>query len=118
MSPKDHESMTLELRRGAIILSVLSQLDEEHYGYSLRERLDAKGMPIPEGTLYPLLRRLESMGLLTSSWQVVEGRPRRYYRTSPAGGELLRKMETEWRTLVAAVDGLLEKTDGERHGSD
>jgi DNA-binding PadR family transcriptional regulator len=109
MSPKDHESMTLELRRGAIILSVLSQLGEEYYGYSLRERLAEKGMPIPEGTLYPLLRRLESMNLLTSSWRVVDGRPRRYYRTSDAGAELLARMETEWRALVAAVDGLLEK---------
>ena len=109
MSPKDHESMTQELRRGAIILSVLSQLGEEMYGYALRERLAERGMPIPEGTLYPLLRRLESMGLLTSSWKVVEGRPRRYYRTSPEGVALLGKMETEWRALVASVDGLLEK---------
>lgn len=108
MSPKDHESMTHELRRGAVILAVLSQLGEEHYGYSLRERLAAKGMPIPEGTLYPLLRRLESMGLLASSWRVVEGRPRRYYRTSAAGADLLEKMEAEWRALVTAVDGLLE----------
>jgi DNA-binding PadR family transcriptional regulator len=109
MSPKDHESMTLELRRGAIILCVLSQLREEYYGYSLRERLAERGMPIPEGTLYPLLRRLESMGLLTSTWVVVDGRPRRYYRTSPEGAVLLEKMEAEWRALVAAVDGLLEK---------
>jgi PadR family transcriptional regulator PadR len=109
MSPKDHESMTLELRRGAIILSVLSQLGDEHYGYSLRERLANNGMPIPEGTLYPLLRRLESMDLLTSTWRVVDGRPRRYYRTSPDGGKLLERMETEWRALVEAVDGLLEK---------
>ncbi len=109
MSPKDHESMTLELRRGAIILSVLSQLGDERYGYSLRERLADKGMPIPEGTLYPLLRRLESMGLLTSDWKVVDGRPRRYYRTSPAGSELLAKMETEWRALVETVNGLLEE---------
>jgi PadR family transcriptional regulator PadR len=101
--------MTLELRRGAIILSVLSQLGEEHYGYSLRERLAEKGMPIPEGTLYPLLRRLESMALLTSNWEVVDGRPRRYYRTSSAGTELLGKMETEWHALVETVNGLLEK---------
>ena len=101
--------MTMELRRGAIILSVLSQLGEEHYGYSLRERLAGKGMPIPEGTLYPLLRRLESMTLLTSTWKVVDGRPRRYYRNSPAGTELLGKMETEWRSLVETVNQLLEK---------
>lgn len=100
--------MNLELRRGAVILAVLSQLAKEHYGYSLRERLSEKGLPIPEGTLYPLLRRLESLELLTSDWRVVDGRPRRYYRTSPAGRELLGTMETEWRALVKAVNGLLK----------
>lgn len=100
--------MSLELRRGAIILAVLSQLKSEHYGYSLRERLAESGLPIAEGTLYPLLRRLEAPGLLTSEWRVVDGRPRRYYRTSPQGEQLLRELEGEWRSLVAAVDSLLE----------
>jgi DNA-binding PadR family transcriptional regulator len=108
MSPKDHESITLELRRGAIILCVLSQLSEERYGYALREHLAALGLTIPEGTLYPLLRRLESMGLLTSTWRVVDGRPRRYYCTSPDGATLLERMTAEWRELVGAVDALLE----------
>ena len=100
--------MTLELRRGAIILAVLSQLAKEHYGYSLRERLEARGLPVPEGTLYPLLRRLESLELLTSDWRVVAGRPRRYYRTSRAGKQLLKAMEKEWRVLVEVLNGLLE----------
>lgn len=108
MSPKDQESMTLELRRGAIVLCVLSQLTAERYGYELRERLADKGMPVPEGTLYPLLRRLESMGLLASTWKVVDGRPRRYYRASAQGEALLARMTAEWRALVDVVDGLLE----------
>lgn len=108
MATQDPANMTLELRRGAIILAVLSQLAKEHYGYSLRERLAETGLPIPEGTLYPLLRRLESLELLTSDWRVVAGRPRRYYRTSHAGKQLLKAMETEWRALVEAVNGLLE----------
>lgn len=113
MSPRDHESITLELRRGAIILCVLSQLTEEHYGYSLRERLAGRGMSIPEGTLYPLLRRLESMELLTSTWRVVDGRPRRYYRVSDEGAALLERMKTEWRGLVESVDAIIEEgTDG------
>ncbi len=109
MSPQDPTNMTLELRRGAIILAVLSQLGDEHYGYSLREGLAQSGLPIPEGTLYPLLRRLESMELLTSEWRVVDGRPRRYYRTSKTGKKLLVTMETEWRALVESIDRLLEK---------
>jgi DNA-binding PadR family transcriptional regulator len=108
MTPQDPANMTLELRRGAIILAVLSQLAQEHYGYSLRERLAARGLPVPEGTLYPLLRRLESLELLTSDWRVVAGRPRRYYRTSRAGKQLLKAMETEWRALVEVLNGLLE----------
>ena len=108
MTPQDPANMTVELRRGAIILAVLSQLTKEHYGYSLRERLSARGLPVPEGTLYPLLRRLESLELLTSDWRVVAGRPRRYYRTSHAGKQLLKAMETEWRVLVEVLNGLLE----------
>lgn len=100
--------MILELRRGAIILAVLGQLSEEHYGYSLRERLAERGLPIPEGTLYPLLRRLESLKLLTSNWRVVAGRPRRYYRIAPDGRRLLKTMEAEWRALVEVLDGLLD----------
>ncbi len=108
MTPKEPPKMTLELRKGAIVLAVLSQLGEEHYGYSLRTRLADRGLPVPEGTLYPLLRRLESLELLTSDWRVVEGRPRRYYRTSRAGKQLLETMETEWQALVKAVNRLLE----------
>lgn len=107
MTTQDHTNMSLELRRGAIILAVLSQLAKEHYGYSLRERLAERGLPIPEGTLYPLLRRLESLELLTSDWRVVASRPRRYYRTSRAGKQLLKVMEKEWRALVDALNGLL-----------
>ena len=108
MTPQEPQKMTLELRRGAVVLAVLSQLGEEHYGYSLRVRLEESGLPTPEGTLYPLLRRLESLELLTSTWRVVEGRPRRYYRISPAGKQLLETMETEWQALVKAVNRLLE----------
>lgn len=108
MTPRELPSVTLEPRRGAFVLAVLSQLGEEHYGYSLRSRLAERGLPIPEGTLYPLLRRLESLELLTSDWRVVEGRPRRYYRTSRAGKKLLEEMEAEWRALVKAVNRLLE----------
>jgi DNA-binding PadR family transcriptional regulator len=101
--------MALELRRGAVILAVLSQLKDERYGYALRERLAGSGLPIPEGTIYPLLRRLESLECLTSSWRVVDGRPRRYYRTSPAGMRLLEDMKGEWRSLVQAMNRLLRE---------
>ncbi len=79
------EKLRLELRRGALPLAVLAQLREEHYGYSLRRELNNKGLEIDEGTLYPLVRRLEKQGLLTSEWRFDDKRKKRYYRLSGLG---------------------------------
>jgi DNA-binding PadR family transcriptional regulator len=102
------ENLTLELRRGVIILAVLSQLNEDQYGYSLMSMLTEKGLEIDQGTLYPLLRRLESRGLLLSDWRVEESRPRRYYRISPKGAELLPMLKEEWNRLTEVMKGLLQ----------
>lgn len=102
------EKLTQELRRGILILAVLSRLDEERYGYDLINRLDEKGLEIEQGTLYPLLRRLESQGLLTSEWNVEGARPRRYYVLSPQGKEMLEALTAEWRKLSAVMERLLE----------
>jgi DNA-binding PadR family transcriptional regulator len=102
-------SITHELRRGALVLAILSQLGEEHYGYSLRERLAGKGLDINEGTLYPLLRRLESQGLLKSSWKVEGSRPRRYYTISAKGKKVLAELTREWRELGDVMKGLLSR---------
>jgi PadR family transcriptional regulator PadR len=101
----------LELRRGVLVLAVLSQLQGAEYGYSLRQALAARGMPIEEGTLYPLLRRLEGQGLLASEWRIEDGPPRRYYRLSAAGEGLYRDLRANWRGLVAIMDGLLDEGD-------
>ena len=79
------ENLRLELRRGGLVLAVLGQLRAEHYGYTLRKALAERGLPVDEGTLYPLLRRLESQGLLTSEWREEDKREKRFYRLSPAG---------------------------------
>ena len=79
------ENLRLELRRGCLSLAVLSQLRTERYGYTLRKALAEQGLEIDEGTLYPLLRRLESQGLLTSVWREEEKRNKRFYRLSPEG---------------------------------
>ena len=97
----------LELRKGVLVLAVLSQLQSAEYGYSLRQALAQRGMPIEEGTLYPLLRRLEAQGLLASEWRIEDGPPRRYYRLSPAGQRLYRSLASSWRDLVATMDKLL-----------
>ena len=108
------ENLMLELRRGTLVLSVLSELRQRQYGYSLKERLAQDGVEIDQGTLYPLLRRLEKQGLLDSMWQVEESRPRRYYVLSTPGQQVLETMSHEWRELVRVMDHLLE---GGNHGT-
>jgi DNA-binding PadR family transcriptional regulator len=103
------QNMVLELRRGAIVISVLSQLGDEQYGYSLLKSLADQGMDIEQGTLYPLLRRLESQGLVQSTWRIEdEARPRRYYQISAKGREVLRRLKHEWSDLVATMNRMLK----------
>ena len=101
------DSLVLEIRRGAIVLAVLSRLKQEQYGYSLKRSLSEAGVEIDEGTLYPLLRRLEGQGLLESHWSIEQERPRRYYRISAAGKEVLRGLTREWKTLTGTIERLL-----------
>jgi PadR family transcriptional regulator, regulatory protein PadR len=96
-----------ELRRGVLVLAVLSQLRTAQYGYSLRQALAAQGMPIEEGTLYPLLRRLEEQGLLASEWRIEDGPPRRYYTLNKKGARLFAQLTQSWRALIATMDRLL-----------
>lgn len=98
------ENLILEMRRGAIVLAVLSQLKEEQYGYSLMKTLSDKDLPIDQGTLYPLLRRLEEQGLLASDWRLEGTRPRRYYRISAEGIKVLERLQTEWKTMVHTME--------------
>ncbi len=102
-------SLRLELRRGVVVLAVLSQMDTAGYGYSLIQQLAGKGLDIEEGTLYPLLRRLEKQGLLESKWEVGESRPRKYYRISPAGRDVLNTLSADWFETVAVMANILGK---------
>ena len=108
------ESLRQELRRGSLILAVLGQLRVEHYGYTLRRALAEAGVEIEEGALYPMLRRLETQGLLTSQWREEEKRNKRFYRLSPLGTETLARLVVEWRALNRGLDGILEAPHG--HG--
>ncbi|MGW8225176.1 MAG: PadR family transcriptional regulator [Anaerolineales bacterium] len=105
-----HEKLTQELRRGILVLATLSQLDEAKYGYALIDDLSKRGLEIDQGTLYPLLRRLEEQGLLESEWNVEGSRPRRYYQISPTGEKLLQALVDEWQALVDVMEGLLINT--------
>jgi PadR family transcriptional regulator PadR len=102
------QNISQELRRGLIMLAVLSQLNRPQYGYALLKLLADQGLEVDQGTLYPLLRRLESQGLLESSWNVAEARPRRYYVISSEGKRLTPKLKSEWARMVAAMSRLLK----------
>ena len=115
------ENLKLELRRGCLVLAVLAQLQTEHYGYTLRKALADEGMAIDEGTLYPLLRRLESQGLLRSEWREEERRNKRFYRLSPEGEPILQQLLREWwhinRSLDRIASGFAETADARSDGA-
>jgi PadR family transcriptional regulator PadR len=97
------ENLRLELRRGSLIIAVLAQLREEHYGYALRKALADHGMEIEESTLYPLLRRLESQGLLESEWREEDKRNKRFYRLSKDGKDILKQLLEEWQSMNSSL---------------
>ena len=102
--------LILELRRGTLILLVLSQMKEPTYGYSLVKTLSDNQIPMDANTLYPLLRRLEGQGLLSSQWDTAQGKPRKYYQITEAGMEVLEKTKIYWKSFSDHVDKLLEGT--------
>jgi PadR family transcriptional regulator PadR len=101
------ENLRLELRRGSLTLAVLAQLRQEHYGYTLRKTLAERGMEIEESTLYPLLRRLETQGLLVSEWREEEKRNKRFYRLSADGERMLGQLMAEWKTINSSLNNIL-----------
>ena len=107
IEPDVFEKLRLELRRGSLVLAVLAALKEERYGYTLRGVLADAGLGIEEGALYPMLRRLESQGLLTSQWREEDKRGKRFYRLSPDGAALLAELEAEWRAINASLNRLI-----------
>ncbi len=113
MSADTLENLRLELRRGSLVLAVLAALRTERYGYTLRKTLTEHGMSIDEGTLYPLLRRLEAQGLLTSEWREEDKRKKRFYRLSPSGVLTLDQLLDEWKSLDRSLNAVLQE---EGHG--
>jgi PadR family transcriptional regulator PadR len=101
------ENLRLELRRGSLIIAVLAQLRTEHYGYALRKALADRGMEIEESTLYPLLRRLESQGLLASEWREEDKRNKRFYRLSADGVQILKQLLEEWQNMNASLTRII-----------
>jgi PadR family transcriptional regulator PadR len=103
------DSLRLELRRGCLVLAVLAQLHVEHYGYTLRKSLADAGLEIEESTLYPLLRRLETQGLLTSEWREEEKRKKRFYRLSVEGERIFELLLAEWNRINDSLNRIFQK---------
>lgn len=104
-------SLTVELRRGTLVLLVLSQLSAHEYGYSLVQKLEEKNAPIDAGTLYPLLRRLEKQKLLISEWDTSESRPRKFYALSKEGKEVYELLKREWRSISHQLEAILKEEE-------
>jgi PadR family transcriptional regulator, regulatory protein PadR len=109
------ENLRSELRRGSLILAVLAQLRSEQYGYTLRKALAEHGMAIDEGTLYPLLRRLETQGLLVSEWREEEKRNKRFYALSSEGKRILQQLLAEWDSIDSSLSAIVKGQDHETH---
>lgn len=103
------ENLRLELRRGALVIAVLARLRTEHYGYALRKALGEQGMDIEENTLYPLLRRLETQGLLDSAWREEDKRNKRFYRLSADGALVLDRLLVQWRAIEASLHRIIRE---------
>ena len=103
--------LILELRRGTIVLAVLAKLKQPMYGYSLVGILSQNGMATEANTLYPLLRRLEGQGLLSSSWETTGTKPRKYYRTTPLGDEVYLSLQKHWLSLIDSMASIMHKEE-------
>jgi PadR family transcriptional regulator PadR len=112
-----YDKIAQELRRGVLIIAVLSQLHSETHGYALLSSLADHGLSIDQGTLYPLLRRLEAQGLLRSHWNTEGSRPRRYYAMTPAGQAVLGALRRDWQELTSVIDKLFTQQEDD-HGTD
>ena len=104
------ENLRSELRRGSLIVAVLAELRQEQYGYTLRKSLEEHGISMDEGTLYPLLRRLESQGLLASEWREQNKRNKRFYRLSPQGEVILTELLLDWENLSQSLRAVLQQS--------
>ena len=103
------ESLLSELRRGTLILGVLSQLNEARYGYALIQCLEEKGIGIDANTLYPLLRRLEKQGLLCSEWNTEEAKPRKYYKRTVYGDTVYKILVDQWKSMSEGINGIISR---------
>ena len=109
-----YANQVLELRRGTIVLAILSAMHQPKYGYALLQTLEDTGIAVDAGTLYPLLRRLEKQGVLQSKWDTTDVRPRKFYQLSPDGEQLYGRLTSEWLATSDKLKAMIKKEN--KHG--
>lgn len=100
------DSLAMEMKRGTLVLCVLLLADEPFYGYSLVSEMQKKGVDVEANTLYPLLRRLSSQGLLSDSWDTSQSKPRKYYQITNVGKEVRTSILKTWTNMADAVENM------------
>lgn len=108
---KTLSTMFQELSRGTVSLAVLLTTGSPTYGYSMVTDLQEAGLDVEQNTLYPLLRRMESQGLLESSWDTGDKRPRKYYRRTQAGRDAAVLLGNEWGRLNEVIRRLVKNEE-------
>lgn len=104
------QNQVLELRRGSIVIAIIGILSShKHYGYSLLKALEEYNFPVDGSTLYPLLRRLEKQGVLSSEWDTTDNRPRKYYSLTKNGSVLYQKLANEWSDMNNKITTILKE---------
>ncbi len=108
----DDELWVVQLRKGILEICMLALLsDEERYGYQIAQQLtEVAGLSVGEGTIYPLLSRLQREGLISSQWrESPAGPPRKYYGLTDSGRQALTFKTAAWQEVSSAVDHLLQE---------
>lgn len=107
----EFQNLITELKRGSLTLAVLGSLHESYYGYSLLQSLQENGIEIEANTLYPLLRRLDTQGLLDSTWDTTQSRPRKYYNLSEKGFRVYKELMIEWQKIQISVENICREVE-------
>ncbi len=106
------ERFETEVKRGVMQVAVMCLLERERYGYDIIKSLKDAGLGVEEGTLYPILRRLEDEKLLASRWVTEGPRPRKYYSITEYGREIRNKLLGSLKSIGLAVGRLESEMNG------
>ncbi len=114
-SEEEHQRWSKEVRRGALSMLVLSLLNKKSaYGYELVKKMEEKVsfLVFEQGTIYPILRRLEKRELLSSNWSYEDkNKPKKYYSLTPEGERALDMMVRTWSKLTDEIGEIIEEAD-------